>query len=184
MERKFKYTRDRRSKRITLILMIILLGGLAAMHFIREGGYLPAWVLAVLLCVVALCILSIPRFILINDEVFEIHCVIELTRIHIEDIETVRRFEEYEFKSLFPLLASYGFWGYFGYFFSIWQWSIYKVYATRRRNLVLIEDIYEDSYVVSCDDPDELIRLTVEARNRKREEIFEHARKNLDEEEE
>ncbi len=181
MERRFKYKRDRRANRITTAIMILILGGLAAVHFSTGGTYLPAWVLVFLLCVLALCVLSIPRFIRVTDELFEIHCVVELTRIHIEDIELIQRIERHELGRLFPLLGCYGFWGYFGYYFSLREWSVYKVYATRRRNLVLIEDIYEDSYIVSCEDADELIRLVIEARNRRREEIFAHTRNDFDE---
>jgi hypothetical protein len=39
---------------------------------------------------------------------------------------------------------------------------------------VLIEDIYEDTYIVSCDDPDGLIAFVSEARDRKRAEILRH----------
>lgn len=72
------------------------------------------------------------------------------------------------------MLGSYGFWGYYGYYFSFREWTLYKVYAAERNNLVLIEDIYEDTYIVSCDDPDGLIAFVSEARDRKRAEILRH----------
>lgn len=40
---------------------------------------------------------------------------------------------------------------------------------------MLIEDIYEDIYIVSCPDPDLLVTLCTVARDRKREEIYRHA---------
>ena len=88
--------------------------------------------------------------------------------------ELIRRIEPDEFRRLWPLLGSYGFWGYFGYYFSFREWTLYKVYAAERNNLVLIEDIYEDTYIVSCDDPDGLIAFVSEARDRKRAEILRH----------
>lgn len=177
--KKFKYHRDRRSKRITTVAMILLTVGVTAFHFIHGGDYLPAWFLAILLCIIAFCILSIPLSIRIDKDVFEIHCIVELTRIHMEDIELIRRIDSEEFRKLYPLFASYGFWGYFGYYFNFREWNIYKVYATKRKNLVLIEDIYEDTFIVSCDDADEMIRLVIEARNRKREEIYRHTKNTV-----
>ena len=38
--------------------------------------------------------------------------------------------------------------GYFGYYFSFREWNLYKVYASERKNLVLIEDIYEDTFII------------------------------------
>lgn len=72
---------------------------------------------------------------------------------------------------MIPLIGSYGFGGYYGYWFHLSDWEICKVYATERKQLVLIEDIYEDIYIVSCTDPDRLIELCMEARNRKRKQI-------------
>lgn len=40
---------------------------------------------------------------------------------------------------------------------------------------MLIEDIYEDIYIVSCPGPDLLVTLCTVARDRKREEIYRHA---------
>ena len=138
------------------------------------GDYLPAWGLFFVVCIITLYILSIPRYILLDDAALEIHCIVDLTRIHIEDIELIRRIERSEFRRLWPLLGSYGFWGYYGYYFSFREWTLYKVYAAERNNLVLIEDIYEDTYIVSCDDPDGLIAFVSEARDRKRAEILRH----------
>lgn len=147
---------------------MILAGLFVWFHFVLGGDYLPAWGLFFVVCIITLYILSIPRYILLDDAALEIHCIVDLTRIHIEDIELIRRIERSEFRRLWPLLGSYGFWGYYGYYFSFREWTLYKVYAAERNNLVLIEDIYEDTYIVSCDDPDGLIAFVSEARDRKR----------------
>lgn len=120
--------------------------------------------LFLLLCVVLLYILSIPRYVSLDDTSIDIHCIVDLTRIHLEDVELIRRIEPDEFRRLWPLLGSYGFWGYFGYYFSFREWNLYKVYASERKNLVLIEDIYEDTFIISCEQADELITLVIEAR--------------------
>ena len=116
-------------------------------------------------------ILSFPRYLTIDDDALQIHCIVELTRIHVEEIEKIRRIDRDYFRRMIPLIGSYGFGGYYGYWFHLSDWEICKVYATERKQLVLIEDIYEDIYIVSCTDPDRLIELCMEARNRKRKQI-------------
>jgi len=178
MEKRFKYRLDRRARRITVIVSCLILIGLGVVWFFYSGAYLPAWIFAFLLCILALYILSIPRFIRIDDDALEIHCIVEMTKIHVEDIEIIKRIDRHDITPMIPLLGSYGFFGYYGYYFNLWSWNIYKIYAAKRRNLVYIEDIYEDVFVVSCDEADELISLAIEARNGKREKVF---RSTLDE---
>ncbi len=177
-QKTFVYERDRRCRRITwgvtIGLAVIFLG----MVLLSQQQYFSAWVIFFVLSVLALEVLSIPRFITLNDEALEIHCVVDLTRIHVEDIESIRRIGREEFRHLTPLLGSYGFGGYFGYYFDFSSWNFYKLYATERKRLVLIEDIYEDAYIVSCTDPDALVAGAIRARDRKREEIFRASMKN------
>ena len=110
MEKKYKYRYDRRCRRITAALLLILAGLFVWFHFVLGGDYLPAWGLFFVVCIITLYILSIPRYILLDDAALEIHCIVDLTRIHIEDIELIRRIERSEFRRLWPLLGSYGFW--------------------------------------------------------------------------
>jgi hypothetical protein len=172
MQKKYRYRLDRRGRRITAVVTTLLVTAFVAFHFVWGANYLPAWMLFLLLCVVLLYILSIPRYVSLDDTSIDIHCIVDLTRIHLEDVELIRRIEPDEFRRLWPLLGSYGFWGYFGYYFSFREWNLYKVYASERKNLVLIEDIYEDTFIISCEQADELITLVIEARDRKRAEIL------------
>lgn len=174
METRFKYKLDRRSRRITWCIAIVVILLFTGFHFLWGADYLPAWIIGFIICVIALYILSIPRFISVSDDALEVHCVIELTRIHIEDVEIVKHIDRHYFNKLIPLIGSYGFGGYYGYYFNFNEWNICKVYAAERKNLVLIEDIYEDLYIVSCSDPDALVSLTTIARDKKRQEIFNH----------
>lgn len=176
MAKRFKYKLDRRSKRITFAASVLILAMFIAVLFLSGRAYVPGWILGLLICLIALYILSIPRFIRIDSEALEIHCIVELTKIHVEDIEIIRRIDRNELSPMMPLLGSYGFFGYYGYYFNLWGWNVYKVYASKRRDLVYIEDIYEDIFVVNCDEADELIEMTIEARNNKREEIFSRAK--------
>lgn len=171
---KYKYRYDRRSHRITFLTVTIVAMLLVGAGFVLGGAYLPAWGLFFLLCIILLYILSIPLYVLLDESVVEVHCIVDMTRIHIEDIEKIRVFGKNEFKRLWPLVGSYGFWGYYGYYFDFTEWTMYKVYASDRKHLVLIEDIYEDLFIVSCDDPEVFIKHTLEFRDRKRSEILHH----------
>ncbi|HJB84517.1 MAG TPA: hypothetical protein IAA13_03295 [Candidatus Alistipes merdigallinarum] len=171
---KYKYRYDRRSHRITFIAVTIVALLLVGAGFVLGGAYLPAWGLFFLLCIILLYILSIPLYVLLDESVVEVHCIVDMTRIHIEDIEKIRVFGKNEFKRLWPLVGSYGFWGYYGYYFDFTEWTMYKVYASDRKHLVLIEDIYEDLFIVSCDDPETFIKHVLEFRDRKRSEILHH----------
>ena len=103
MEKKYKYRSDRRCRRITAALLLILAGLFVWFHFVLGGDYLPAWGLFFVVCIITLYILSIPRYILLDDAALEIHCIVDLTRIHIEDIELIRRIERSEFRRLWQL---------------------------------------------------------------------------------
>jgi predicted membrane protein len=153
---RIKYRRDRRTLRLTLIISLALLALSAAMILFIHDVYLRAWLIAILLAVILLYILSIPRYISLKDGTLEIHCVVELTRIRVEDILSVKRVSRGDLNILL-LLGSYGFFGYYGYYADMAHWDTIKVYATEWDNLVLIEDIYETRYLVSCTDADRLI---------------------------
>lgn len=155
MEKKYKYRYDRRCRRITAALLLILAGLFVWFHFVLGGDYLPAWGLFFVQSA--------------HHAVHPVHSALHsagrrgardpLHRRPDADshrgYRTVRRIERANSAGLWPLLGSYGFWGYYGYYFSFREWTLYNVaYAAERNNLVLIEDIYEDTYIVSCDDPD------------------------------
>lgn len=160
MSRKFRYKFDKRSKYITWAIFIVILIAFAAMYFFGHGNYLPAWFLSFAIAIAALYILSIPLYITTKDDYLEIHCVVELTKIHLADIRSIRAISPEEIKPSLPVLGSFGFFGYYGYYFNIREWDTFKLYATEWDNLIEIEDIYEQRYVVSCPEREELI-LTI-----------------------
>lgn len=165
MER-FKYRFDRRSRRITIGVIVALAIAFGAFIYLGHGSYLPAWFLSIVIATMALYILSIPRFITLDTEAesVEIHCLLELTKISVGDLSSIRRVENEELKSTFPLLGSYGFFGYYGYYFNFKEWEVLKVYASEWSNFVEIVDIYEQKYIISCDRADELIALVESAK--------------------
>ena len=104
MQKKYRYRLDRLGRRITAAVTTLLVTAFVAFHFVWGANYLPAWMLFLLLCVVLLYILSIPRYVLLDDTSIDIHCIVDLTRIHLEDVELIRRIEPDEFRRLWPLL--------------------------------------------------------------------------------
>lgn len=178
MGKKYKYKLDKLSRWITFVTLFLILAVTVCFYVWLPNQYIPTWFVVTIFCLISIVVLSIPRYIRINDETLEIHCVVDLTRINIEDIESVRCLETKEAGKIIPLLASFGFFGYFGYFFSLRGWNFYKVYTTALANRVVIEDIYEDSYIINCEDPEEFIQTVLRARDIKRAEIFQRIGSN------
>ena len=83
----------------------------------------------------------------------EIHCIMELIKIPVRDIRHIRFVERGHMKYCFPIWGIYGIGGYYGYYFSLRERKVFRLCASQWRNFVLIEDIYEEQYIVSCDDP-------------------------------
>ncbi len=154
---RIKYQLDKHTRRLSLIITLVLVVALTALALLLADAYLRAWLIGLLLAIILLFVLSIPRYISLVEDTLEIHCVVELTRIQLEDIRSARTVSRSELSPLIPLLGSYGFFGYYGYYIDLRHWDVIKVYATQWNNLVLIEDIYETKYLVSCSDPDNLI---------------------------
>lgn len=165
MEVKFKYKCDKRCKWLTVSYIIIIAAGLGALVFYGKGGYMEAWVISILIAFIALYLLSIPKYIKVDEDSLTIQCVVEVTRIDIRDIVRIRKVERSEYKHrLFCLLGSYGFFGYYGYYFNFRNWEIIKMYARERNHLVEIEDSYEQIYIVSCREGDKLIDAVMQAK--------------------
>ena len=161
---KFRYNRDKRVKWYTAVYWVAIVAAVAAVVLFAQGGYLQAWLLSLLTAILLLYVLSIPRYVKVDADALEIHCVVEMTRIEIRDIASIRKVEKKKLGRLFLLLGSYGFFGYFGYYFDIRNWDLVKVYITEWRHRVEIEDIYEQRYLISCRGREELIDAVMQAK--------------------
>lgn len=164
MKQKFKYHRDKRTRRLTWITTIVIVALSAAVLLLMDDGYLRAWLIVIVVALLLLCVLSIPRYILVTEDALEIHCVVEMTHIPINDISSVRRVTRQDTGRLTLLLGSYGFFGYYGYYANLRRWETVKVYMTEWSNMVEIEDIYEEKYLVSCREADRLIESVMQAK--------------------
>ena len=164
MARRFKYTRDRKTRRLTWIISAVVAVAFATVVLLVAEEYLRAWIVLIMLITLLLFVMSIPRSIRVSGEAVEIHCVVEMTRIAIKDIRSVRRVTRRDTGFLLPLLGGYGFFGYYGYFLSLRRWEMMRVYATQWEHLVEIEDVYESRYLVSCQQADLLIEMIMQAK--------------------
>ncbi len=153
---RFKFRLDRMSRIVTWSVAGGVVTTGALLWWLSPGEYLPVWFASIALAVVAVALLSVPRSIRITSGAVEIRCLVEITHIPYNYIRSVRRITKGELSPLVPVFASPGFFGYFGYWLEVQSWDFVKVYATSWRDLVVIEDIYEQRYVVSSGDPDGL----------------------------
>ncbi len=156
--------RDKRTRRLTWITSAAIVTIFVAVAIFVGEEYVRAWIIAVMLTILLLYALSIPRYVKVDREAVEIHCVVEMTRIPIADINSVRRVTRQDTDRLILLLGSYGFFGYYGYYANLRQWDVVRIYASEWDNLVEIEDIYEDKYLISCREADRLIEMVMQAK--------------------
>ncbi len=164
MEQIFKYTFGRRIRWASIGVLALIVAVVFALYLLYDGGYISMWFLSVTVAVVALCVLSIPRHIRIDEASIEIHCILEMTEIELIDVASVERVERQQIKWLVPTLASYGLFGYYGYYLNLRTLDRVHVYATKWSDLVMITDKYEQQFLVSCDDPEQLISAIEKAR--------------------
>lgn len=156
-------------------MLIVIVGAVVALYMLYDGGYISAWFLSVTVAAVALCVLSIPRYIRVDKASIEIHCILEMTEIELIDVATIERVERQQIKWLQPVFASYGLFGHYGYYFDLRTLDWVHVYASEWNNLVMITDKYEQQFLVSCDDPERLIS-TIEAARTQALEALRQAR--------
>lgn len=152
MTQRYKYVLDKRGKYTTWIVSVAILLGGGALFAMTIGSFISALYISVVVAVVALCCLSIPRYIEINDNALNISCLLEIRQIRLDEIKSVREIGRFSFRKYVPFLANHGFFGYVGYYFDPSSWDIVKVYASDLSRLVEIEDIYEQRYLVSATD--------------------------------
>lgn len=164
MAKEFKYKRNRRTGVLTFVWIAVTVCVVIATFTLLRGTYVHAWLLSLLTAIIALYVLSIPRRISVDEHNLEIHCLVELTRIDVRDIQSIRKVAKAELKGLFPVMGSYGFFGYYGYYLNLRKWDMVKIYAGEWDNFVEIMDIYEQTYIVSCRQADELIEAVMQVK--------------------
>ena len=109
------------------------------------------------MALIALMSLSIPRRIVVSDEMVEIRCLLDITEIRRDEIASVRRVDARRMQWFVPIFGGCGFFGYYGHFIDLRRFDRVRLYASEWRNFVEITDIYEDRLYVSCADADRLV---------------------------
>lgn len=145
-----RYSSFARKVTITITLAVVVAAFL--LWWSSTGTYLYAWFVSLALSVFALFVMSIPKYVRVSQESVEIHCVLEMTSIRLKDIRRVHRIESYRVRQLIPLIGSYGFWGFYGYYFDAIHLRIVRLYAKKLSGMVVLQDIYNTRYYVSCSD--------------------------------
>lgn len=166
MEQIFKYRFRRRIRWVSIGVLVLVVAAVFALYLLYDGGYISAWFLSITVAVIALCVLSIPRHIRVDERSIEIHCILEMTEIELIDVLSVEPIERRQIKWLIPTLASYGWFGFYGYYFNLRTLDWVHVYASEWANLVMITDKYEQQFLVSCNEPERLITTIEAARER------------------
>lgn len=166
----FKYKIDRKTMTASVMKIIVFIAIAIALLLLYAGGFFSAWFTSLILALMALMILSVPRYIAVNEESVEIHCVMDVTAIEIREIAAVRKIERNQMRWIMPLFGADGFFGYYGKFLDIKEFDAITIYASEWNNFVEIVDVYDNRTYVSCQDSDRLIAAITAAMQRYDEE--------------
>lgn len=83
-----------------------------------------------------LAMLSIPRRVEITSDRLVILCLLEMTIVGSEEIESVELLSAPP-RRAFPVAGVWGFGGYYGYWFDLRRWSLFKIYTADRHGSCL-----------------------------------------------
>ena len=65
---KFKYKTDRRTMVISIMMIILFIGIAIALLLLYTGGFFSAWFTSLIIALMALMILSVPRYVGIKED--------------------------------------------------------------------------------------------------------------------
>ena len=153
MEYRYKFKMNKRSRRQTCVWTLFFAVLVALLYIFNSGSfYIPVWFMLLALCFLFLFVMSIPKYISVSDQCVDIHCFVELTRIPIMNIVDIKLVDKKQFRMSIPIAGSFGFGGYFGYYLNLKNWTIFRMYARQWGDFVMITDVYEDVFVINCND--------------------------------
>ncbi|MFI3303361.1 MAG: PH domain-containing protein [Rikenellaceae bacterium] len=121
------------------------------------GGFFSAWFISFVVALIILMVLSVPRYVEVDDRQLSIVCVLDRTDIKIDRIISIKKVSPRKIRWVLPVFGGCGFLGYYGHFFDFRHFTKVVIYATEWRYLVEITDAYEDLYYISCRDRDRLV---------------------------
>ncbi len=146
--RKFGMKRDALSYVITTLWGLMVIGVVCYFVYTSSGTYLPAWISILLGAIIVLVYLSAPRSVIVTRDNIEIHCVADLTVIPRSEIKKIEPLSVKSLRGCVPLYAVWGVFGYYGYYLNLRNFRVFRMYASQRRNLVVIKYGEENKRVV------------------------------------
>ncbi|MFI3262702.1 MAG: PH domain-containing protein [Rikenellaceae bacterium] len=150
-------------KRFTLIIFLLFIVFFVVAFVINNGTYLIAWIFSLVLATLIIAILSFPKNLTLTEDELVINCVLETRVISLSEIKRIHTINRYRLKSTIPTFGSYGFGGYFGIYFDLIHFRKLRLFATNLQNLVYVQTIYKDHFILSCENSNLLIERTRDA---------------------
>lgn len=160
---KFVNKMSKFSKRVTYSILFVIIALFVAMFIVQDGTYFSVWVFSLALATFFFAVLSFPRSLIVRDKELVINCILETTLIDLQDIKRIHTINSYRMKRTIPLIGSYGFGGFYGLYVDLIHLRSIKMFATNLSQLVYIQTIYNDHYIVSCENSSLLIDKAREA---------------------
>lgn len=153
---------------IAMSILFLLLSLAVVLYFVlySGGSYLPAWILTLVIVVVLLSSLSIPRYVILSHTSVEVHCVMDLTIVGLNDIKEVKPLTKRDVKYCLPLGGISCFFGYYGYYLDIRRMRLLQLYARKWSNFVEIKyGVKKKRLVVGVEEPElfiEMVKSSIE----------------------
>lgn len=158
-EPRFPYRLSRFCRWTTLAVSVLFAAVFIYLLRSSSGTYLSAWFLSLTIAVAALFVISFPRNIVVTDTDLVIYGILEATYISLGDIKRIHTVSRRRIRMVIPVIGSYGFGGYYGYYFDLQKLRMIRLFATRLSGLVMVQTIYDDRILLSCEAASELIAL-------------------------
>ncbi len=156
---RFPYRMSRFCRWTTLAVSIVFAAVFIYLLRSSSGTYLSAWFLSLTIAVAALFVISFPRNIAVTDTDLIIYGILEATYINLDDIKRIHTVSRRRLRTVVPAIGSYGFGGYYGYYFDLRNLRAIRVFATRLDGLVMVQTVYDDRILLSCEAASELIAI-------------------------
>ena len=156
---RFPYRLSRFCRWTTLAISLLFAAVFIYLLRSSSGTYLSAWFLSLTIAVAALFVISFPRNIVVTDTDLVIYGILEATYISLGDIKRIHTVSRRRIRTVIPAIGSYGFGGYYGYYFDLRALRVIRLFATRLDGLVMVQTVYDDRILLSCEAADKLIAL-------------------------
>ncbi len=158
---RYRMRRDLLSRILTLLFATMAALVVAYFFLYSSGSYLPAWLTILGVTIALIALIQIPRAVVISTNYIEVMCVLKVVRIAKDEITEISQLPAKYSKWLLPIpiLSVWGIPAYFGIYLDIKRFRVVRLYATERRNLVLIKRNGRSNTIISIDRPSHLIEL-------------------------